>query len=175
MSARPETSPAQRLAAAATALLVGAALSGCAGGSDPRRSPAALPAATPLVAATSMAADPGPATPSGTAEPSEPGRLVVPAPRAAHVDRIEVGKCWTNATRSQGGQLLIAARSSDPAAHLRAYRADGSLIGDVANGGGQRYGGTVFAYERTDPVHVTIRSSAGGSVTVATTSFRVED
>lgn len=89
-------------------------------------------------------------------------------------DRLEVDTCWTNATATTGGQLLISARSSDPGARLRAYRADGSLIGEVHNGGGQRYGGTVFAYERHDPGPVTIRSSSGGSISVPTTAFRPE-
>ncbi|WP_147065571.1 hypothetical protein [Terrabacter aerolatus] len=91
------------------------------------------------------------------------------------MDHLEVDKCWTNATATTGGQLLISARSSDPAARLQAYRSDGTLIGEVHNGGGQRYGGTVFAYERHDPGPVTIRSSRGASITVPTTPFRPEN
>ncbi|WP_344257057.1 hypothetical protein [Terrabacter carboxydivorans] len=90
-------------------------------------------------------------------------------------DRLEVDKCWTNATATRGGQLLVSASSSDPGARLQAYRADGTLIGEVHNGGGQRYGGTVFAYEPRDPVRVTIRSSSGGSITIPTTPFRPEN
>ncbi|EWT00439.1 hypothetical protein N865_15640 [Intrasporangium oryzae NRRL B-24470] len=97
------------------------------------------------------------------------------AVRRGGVDRIRVDKCWTNATASSGGQLLISADSSDRTARLLAYRSDGTLIGEIQNGGGQRYGGTVFAYEPTDPGTVTITSSSGGSVTVATTPFRAEN
>ena len=90
------------------------------------------------------------------------------------VDAVRVTKCYTNATASGGGQLLIKAGSSDRAARLSAYRPDGSLIGQVQNGGGDRYGGTVMPYQPYDPVTVTIRSSAGGSITVPTTPFQPE-
>jgi hypothetical protein len=88
-------------------------------------------------------------------------------------DRIKVSKCYTNATRSTGGELLIKASSSDPSARLIAYRSDGSRIGEVQNGGGSRYGGTVMPYQPHDPGSCVIRSSSGGSITVPTTPFRL--
>lgn len=88
------------------------------------------------------------------------------------VDSVRVSKCYTNATASSGGELLIKASSSDPNARLLAYRPDGSLIGEVQNGGGSRYGGTVMPYQAHDPGSVTIRSSSGGSVTVPTGPFQ---
>jgi hypothetical protein len=42
----------------------------------------------------------------------------------------------------------------------------------LQNGGGSRYGGTVMPYQPYDPISVTIKSSAGGSVTVPTTGFQ---
>ena len=68
------------------------------------------------------------------------------------VDTIKVSKCFTNATDTTGGEMLLKAASSDPTARLFAYRPDGSLIGEVQNGGGSRYGGTVMAYQPYDPV-----------------------
>jgi hypothetical protein len=84
-------------------------------------------------------------------------------------DVIKVTKCWTN-----GPELLIKASSSDPLAQLNAYRPDGSLIGQVQNGGGSRYGGTAFGGQRSDPGEVTIKSSSGGSITVKTSPFQPE-
>ena len=107
--------------------------------------------------------------PSGTAGSG------TPQTNRSSVDVIEVTKCYTNAKASSGGQLLIKARSSDPAARLLAYRPDGALIGEVQNGGGNRYGGTVIAYQPHDPVTVTIRSSAGGTTTVPTTPFQADN
>ena len=88
-------------------------------------------------------------------------------------DSIVVSKCYTNATKTTGGELLIKASSSDPTARLLAYRPDGSLIGEVQNGGGSRYGGTVMPYQSSDPGRVTIKSSSGGSVTVPTGPFQL--
>jgi len=89
------------------------------------------------------------------------------------VDTIKVTKCYTNATATGGGEMLIKAASSDTTARLFAYRPDGTLIGELQNGGGSRYGGTVMPYQPYDPVWVTIKSSSGGSITVATTPFQV--
>jgi hypothetical protein len=88
-------------------------------------------------------------------------------------DSIKVSKCYCNATPTSGGQMLIKASSSDATARLFAYRPDGSLIGEVQNGGGSRYGGTVMPYQPYDPVYVTIISTAGGSITVPTTPFQI--
>ena len=85
------------------------------------------------------------------------------------VDTIKVSKCFINS----GGEMLIKASSSDAAARLFAYRPDGSLIGEVQNGGGSRYGGTVMPYQAYDPVNVTIVSTSGGSSTVPTTPFQL--
>lgn len=85
------------------------------------------------------------------------------------VDDIKVTKCYTNG----GGAMLIKAASSDPTATLTAYRPDGSVIGNLQNGGGSRYGGTVMPYQAYDPGTVTIRSSAGGSITVPTSPFQI--
>ena len=88
-------------------------------------------------------------------------------------DHLKVTKCYTNATTSGGGQMLITASSSDATARLFAYRPGGSLIGQAQNGGGSRYGGTVMPYQTYDQITVTIRSSSGGSITVPTTPFQI--
>jgi hypothetical protein len=91
----------------------------------------------------------------------------------ARVDTVKVTKAYTNATPTDGGEMLIKASSSDPAARLSAYRPDGGLIGAVQNGGGSRYGGTVMPWQFTYSASVTIMSSSGGSITVPTTPFQV--
>lgn len=101
--------------------------------------------------------------------------LVTSQVNGAFVEVIRVTKCYTNATATAGGQLLIKAQSSDKSARLFAYRPDGTLIGELQNGGGNRYGGTVVPYEKTDPVEVTVRSSAGGSISVPTMPFPPND
>jgi hypothetical protein len=93
----------------------------------------------------------------------------VPTPTTVKVDTIKVTKCYINA----GGEMLIKAASSDPTATLTAHRPDGTVIGWVQNGGGSRYGGTVMPYQAYDPIEVTIRSSSGGSITVATGPFQL--
>ena len=84
------------------------------------------------------------------------------------VDSIKVSKCYYS-----GGFMLIKASSSDPAAHLYVYLPSGEYVGEVQNGGGSRYGGTVTRYIGADPVEVTISSSSGGSITVPTTPFQI--
>ena len=81
------------------------------------------------------------------------------------VDTIKVSKCYTDGA----SELLIKASSSDKSAHLLAYRPDGTLIGEVQNGGGSRYGGTNLPGQPSDPIEVTIKSSSGGIITVRTT------
>ena len=88
---------------------------------------------------------------------------------SVQVDSIKVSKCYCNSA----GQMLIKAASSDATARLFAYRPDGTLIGEVQNGGGSRYGGTVMPWQPYDPVYVTIISSSGGSITVPTTPFQI--
>ena len=164
------------LLASTVAVLAGALLSACG---------AAAPAPAPPARLVPASAAPGPAQPP----PPVPARVVAPSSAASvappvrpvqpvqpvGADRVDVDKCWTNATATSGGQLLVSARSSDRAARLFAYRADGRLIGEVQNGHGQRYGGTVFAWQATDPGTVTVRSSSGGSATVHTTPWQAEN
>jgi hypothetical protein len=92
---------------------------------------------------------------------------------SSQIDVVSVSKCYTNATQHTGGEMLIKASSSDPSARLYAYRPDGSLIGEVQNGGGGRYGGSVMPYQSYDPGTVTISSSSGGSITVPTGPFQL--
>ena len=84
------------------------------------------------------------------------------------VDSIKVSKCYYS-----DGRLLIKASSSDSAAHLYVYLPSGEYVGEVQNGGGSRYGGTVTRYIGADPVKVGIISSSGGSITVPTTPFQL--
>lgn len=97
------------------------------------------------------------------------GGTTVTTTTVAKVDTIKVSKCYINSA----GQMLIKAASSDASARLFAYRPDGTLIGEVQNGGGSRYGGTVMPYQSYDPVTVTLRSTSGGSVSVPTTPFQL--
>jgi hypothetical protein len=85
------------------------------------------------------------------------------------VDSVKVSKCYCNSA----GQMLIKAASSDPTARLYAYRPDATYIGEVQNGGGSRYGGTVMPWQPYDPIYVTIISSSGGSISVPTTPFQI--
>ncbi len=86
------------------------------------------------------------------------------------VDSIKVSKCYYDLGT---GQMLIKASSSDVTAHLYAYRPDGTLQGEVQNGGGSRYGGTVMGWIPYNPLTMTIVSSSGGSITVPTTPFQI--
>ena len=172
----------------AALMLAGALLSAC-GTATPTQ---AATAVDPAPSATGRSTDPadtggdhsgqqaGPqyGRQAGSQSGRQPNGAAVPgSPRTSGsaVDVIEITKCYTNATASRGGQLLIKARSSDPAARLRAYRPDGALIGEIQNGGSNRYGGTVIAYQPNDPGTVTIRSSAGGTSTAPTTPFQANN
>jgi hypothetical protein len=86
------------------------------------------------------------------------------------VDSIKVSKCFYDVPT---GQMLIKASSSDTTAHLYAYRPDGTYQGEVQNGGGSRYGGTVMGWIPYDPGTMTIISSSGGNITVPTTPFQI--
>jgi len=88
----------------------------------------------------------------------------------AKVDSIKVSKCYYDVPT---GQMLIKASSSDPTAHLYAYRPDGSFQGEVQNGGGSRYGGTVMGYISHDPGTMIIKSSSGGSIVTPTSPFQI--
>ena len=85
------------------------------------------------------------------------------------VDTVKVSKCYWNSA----GQMLIKASSSDATARLFAYLPSGVLLGEVQNGGGSRYGGTVMPYTPVDPVLVLIVSTSGGSCTAPTTPFQI--
>ena len=80
------------------------------------------------------------------------------------VDSLKVSKCFFFDMGSYI-ELLINASSSNTSAHLYAYLPDGTYLGEVQNGGGGRYGGTVFVTLYI-PASITIISSAGGSITV---------
>ena len=86
----------------------------------------------------------------------------------AKVDSIKVSKCYCN-----GSEMLIKASSSDVTAHLYAFRPDGTYQGEVQNGGGSRYGGTVMGFVPYDPGYMVIVSSSGGSVIAPTTPFQI--
>ncbi|MFO0969366.1 MAG: hypothetical protein U0793_27740 [Gemmataceae bacterium] len=101
------------------------------------------------------------------------------APAAAHaqkggggaVDVIRVNKCYYAVTGGGYVELLINANSSNPAARLYAYLPSGQLLGQVQNGGGGRYGGTVLGTFAV-PAAITIRSSAGGIITAPCVPFQ---
>jgi len=80
------------------------------------------------------------------------------------VETIKVSKCYYFDTGSYV-ELLINASSSNSNAHLYAYLPDGTYLGEVQNGGGGRYGGTVFVTFGI-PCCITIMSSSGGFITV---------
>lgn len=84
------------------------------------------------------------------------------------LDTIKVSKCFAGFN-----EMLIKASSSDPTARLFAFTPSGTNLGEVQNGGGSRYGGTVMGYVPVDPLFVTIISSSGGSITVPTTPFQL--
>jgi len=84
------------------------------------------------------------------------------------MDSIKLGKhYWVEANHT----LLVSASNSDPSAHLYLSNPSGTRLGEVQNGSAGRYGGTVF-FSMTDPVTLTITSSSGGSIKVATIPFQ---
>lgn len=87
------------------------------------------------------------------------------------VDTIRVNKCYYAVVSGAYVELLINANSSNTSARLFAYLPNGQLLGEVQNGGGGRYGGTVFL-AFTVPATITIVSSGGGVVTVPCTPFQ---
>ena len=86
------------------------------------------------------------------------------------VDTIKVAKAEFF---DQGGavELLVSAVSSDVSAHLYLYDPSGVYLGEVQNGRGGRYGGSVFVTTYI-PATLTVKSSSGASVTVPTTPFQ---
>lgn len=124
----------------------------------------ALTASLALTGATAAYASGGTTTSGGG------GGTTTQTPK---VDSIKVDKAYTNATPTSGGEMLIKASSSDTSARLFAYRPDGVLIGEVQNGGGSRYGGTVMPWQFVYSPSITVQSSSGGSITVPTTPFQI--
>jgi hypothetical protein len=86
------------------------------------------------------------------------------------VDTIRVGKC-EYADVGAYVELLIKASSSNTGAHLYAYLPSGELLGEVQNGGGGQYGGTVFV-TLDIPESITIMSSGGGAITAPCVEFQ---
>lgn len=161
----------------AAVVLAGALLSACDGNVTAPRSTQVTAAGSlnPPATGGSLAITATTASSVPDALPPRTSVVVASQVNGSSVDVIRVTKCYTNATATAGGQMLIKAQSSDKSARLFAYRPDGTLIGELQNGGGNRYGGTVVPYEKTDPVEVTVRSSAGGSISVPTTPFPPND
>lgn len=87
----------------------------------------------------------------------------------SRVDTIKVSKCYY---MSGATAMLIKASSSDPTAQLYAFLPDGTYLGEIQNGGGSRYGGTVVIYYGPDPVYIHILSTSGGSIDAPTTPFQ---
>jgi hypothetical protein len=96
-------------------------------------------------------------------------------PPGSTADVVQIEKCWTNATSSQGGPMLIKARSSDARARLFAFLPDGTFLAELQNGGGNKYGGNVINYQPSNPGRCVVRSSAGGSATAPTAPFQAEN
>jgi len=86
------------------------------------------------------------------------------------VDTMKVNKCYYADTGSYV-ELLLNAVSSNSSAHIYAYLPDGTYLGEVQNGGGGQYGGTVFVTLYI-PTSITFISSSGGTITVPTTLFQ---
>lgn len=85
-------------------------------------------------------------------------------------DTIKVIKCEYAVTQAYV-ELLISASSSNSSAVLHAFLPDGTYLGQVQNGAGGRYGGTVFVTLYV-PASITLVSSAGGSITVPCVPFQ---
>lgn len=79
-------------------------------------------------------------------------------------DTIRVNKCSYFFTGSYV-ELLVNASSSNTSARLSVYLPSGAYLGEVQNGGGKQYGGTVLLTPSV-PATLTIASSAGGQITV---------
>lgn len=87
-------------------------------------------------------------------------------------ETIKIDKCYFS-LMSPGSTyctLLIKAGSTNNNAHLYAYNNLGGYIGEVQNGSGGRYGGTVFVSSFV-PSLITIVSSTGASASAVPTPF----
>ena len=49
----------------------------------------------------------------------------------------------------------------------------GTYAGEVQNGGGSRYGGTVMPYIPYDPGYMTLKSTSDGTLNAPTTPFQI--
>lgn len=162
-----------------TAGLTAALLTGCSGTatystpvtSPPARATSAHPSTPAALPSTNAPPAPVP-TPPAPGIPSLPA--LTPAP-GSPADVVQIEKCWTNATSSQGGPMLIKARSSDAGARLFAFLPDGTFLAELQNGGGNKYGGNVINYQPSNPGRCVVRSSAGGSATAPTAPFQAEN
>ena len=88
----------------------------------------------------------------------------------AKVDSIKVTKCFYMPGATG---MLVKAASSDVSARLFAYLPDGTYLGELQNGGGSRYGGTVLIAPSYDPGYVVVVSSSGGTTAAPTTPFQI--
>lgn len=86
-------------------------------------------------------------------------------------ETIKVSKCFSTFS-DVWSQLLIKASSTNGSAHLYAYLPSGAYLGEVQNGSGGRYGGTVFG-TYSNPAYILIVSSTGASVVAPTTPFQL--
>lgn len=85
------------------------------------------------------------------------------AAQGGQLDTIRVNKCEYFAGSSYV-EILVNANSSNTSARLWVYLPSGAYLGEVQNGGGGQYGGTVFLTPSV-PSSLTIVSSAGGQRT----------
>gem|GEM_PF-6997970 len=162
-----------------TAGLTAALLTGCSGAATHSTPVTSAPARASSAHASSPAALPSnSAPPAPVLTPPAPGipplPALTPAP-GSPADVVQIQKCWTNATSSRSGPMLIKARSSDPRARLFAFLPDGTFLAELQNGGGNKYGGNVINNTPTDPGSCVVRSSAGGSATAPTAPFQAEN
>ena len=88
----------------------------------------------------------------------------------AKVDTIKVSNCFYMPGATG---MLVKAASSDVTARLFAYLPDGTYLGELQNGGGSRYGGTVLIAPSYDPGYVVVVSSSGGTTSAPTTPFQI--
>ena len=87
-----------------------------------------------------------------------------------NTETIKISKCFINPIGGTYCQLLIKASSTNGSAHLYAFSETGSYIGEVQNGSGGRYGGSVFIHS-TCPALITVISDTGASASAVPTPF----
>jgi hypothetical protein len=89
----------------------------------------------------------------------------------AAVPKVETIKVTKRFYVASNRTLLISGTSSNATARLFLYRSSGSPIGEIQNGAGGKYGGSVF-FAGSDPVSLTIVSSTGGKVSFTTAPYQ---